>query len=104
MSAGGGGGGLEVDLDEEKTTKFNGVVTPVKKTDSKSITPVKVQRNNIGKNRRKKTKIIKLNKQEGTSTGGSPSMGGGTKTTIVEIGKSSEKLLSDLMSLNNKHN
>ena len=104
MSAGGGGGGLEVDLEEEKTTKFNGVVTPVKKTDSKSITPVKVQRNNIGKNRRKKTKIIKLNKQEGTSTGGSPSMGGGTKTKIVEIGKSSEKLLSDLMSLNNKHN
>ena len=104
MSAGGGGGGLEIDLEEEKTTKFNGVVTPVKKTDSKSITPVKVQRNNIGKNRRKKTKIIKLNKQEGTSTGGSPSMGGGTKTTIVEIGKSSEKLLSDLMSLNNKHN
>ena len=104
MSAGGGGGGLEIDLEEEKTTKFNGVVTPVKKTDSKSITPVKVQRNNIGKNRRKKTKIIKLNKQEGTSTGGSPSMGGGTKTTFVEIGKSSEKLLSDLMSLNNKHN
>jgi len=104
MSAGGGGGGLEIDLEEEKTTKFNGVVTPVKKTDSKSITPVKVQRNNIGKNRRKKTKIIKLNKQEGTSSGGSPSMGGGSKTTFVEIGKSSEKLLSDLMSLNNKHN
>ena len=104
MSAGGGGGGLEIDLEEEKTTKFNGVVTPVKKTDSKSITPVKVQRNNIGKNRRKKTKIIKLNKQEGTSTGGSPSMGGGSKTTFVEVGKSSEKLLSDLMSLNNKHN
>lgn len=104
MSAGGGGGGLEVDLDEEKTTKFNGVVTPVKKTDSNSITPVKVQRNNVGKNRRKKTKIIKLNKQEGTSTGAAPSFGGGTKTKIVEIGKSSEKLLSDLMSLNNKHN
>ena len=103
MSAG-GGGGLEVDLDEEKTTKFNGVVTPVKKTDSKSITPIKVQRNNVGKNRRKKTKIIKLNKQEGTSTGAAPSFGGGTKTKIVEIGKSSEKLLSDLMSLNNKHN
>ena len=104
MSAGGGGGGLELDLDEEKTTKFNGVVTPVKKTDSKSITPIKVQRNNVGKNRRKKTKIIKLNKQEGTSTGAAPSFGGGTKTKIVEIGKSSEKLLSDLMSLNNKHN
>ena len=104
MSAGGGGGGLEVDLDEEKTTKFNGVVTPVKKTDSKSITPIKVQRNNVGKNRRKKTKIIKLNKQEGASTGAAPSFGGGTKTKIVEIGKSSEKLLSDLMSLNNKHN
>ena len=104
MSAGGGGGGLEVDLDEEKTTKINGVVTPVKKTDSKSITPIKVQRNNVGKNRRKKTKIIKLNKQEGTSSGGSPSMGGGSKTTFIEVGKSSEKLLSDLMSLNNKHN
>ena len=104
MSAGGGGGGLEVDLDEEKTTKFNGVVTPVKKTDSKSIIPIKVQRNNVGKNRRKKTKIIKLNKQEGTSTGAAPSFGGGTKTKIVEIGKSSEKLLSDLLSLNNKHN
>ena len=104
MSAGGGGGGLEVDLDEEKTTKFNGVVTPVKKTDSKSITPIKVQRNNVGKNRRKKTKIIKLNKQEGASTGAAPSFGGGTKTKIVEIGKSSEKLLSDLLSLNNKHN
>ena len=63
-----------------------------------------MQRNNVGKNRRKKTKIIKLNKQEGTSTGAAPSFGGGTKTKIVEIGKSSEKLLSDLMSLNNKHN
>ena len=101
---GGASGGLDLDLEEEKTTKFNGVVTPVKKTDSKSITPVKVQRNNVGKNRRKKTKIIKLNKQEAISTGASPSMGGGTKTKIVEIGKSSEKLLSDLMSLNNKHN
>ena len=47
MSAGGGGG--IVDLDEEKTTKFNGVVTPVKKTDSKSITPIKVQRTMLAK-------------------------------------------------------
>ena len=104
MSAGGGGGGLEVDLEEEKTTKFNGVVTPVKKTDSKSITPVKRERNNIGRNRRKRTKIIKLNKPEGSSSVSSPSMSGGTKTKIVEVGKSSEKLLSDLLSLNNKHN
>ena len=104
-SLGGGAiSGGSLDLEEEKTTKFNGVVTPVKKSDSESITPVKVQRNNVGKNRRKKTKIIKLNKQDGTSSGGSPSMGGGSKTTFVEVGKSSEKLLSDLMSLNNKHN
>ena len=101
---GGASGGLDLDLEEEKTTKFNGVVTPVKKSDSKSISPIKVQRNNVGKNRRKKTKIIKLNKQEGTSTGGSPSFGGGIKTKIIESGKSSEKLLSDLLSLNNKHN
>ena len=40
--------------DEEKTTKFNGVVTPVKKTDSKSITPIKVQRNNVGKNKERR--------------------------------------------------
>ena len=104
MSAPGGGGGLEVDLEEEKTTKFNGVVTPVKKTDSKSITPVKRERNNIGRNRRKRTKIIKLNKPEESSSVSSPSMSGGTKTKIVEVGKSSEKLLSDLLSLNNKHN
>ena len=104
MSAGGGGGGLEVDLEEEKTTKFNGVLTPVKKTDSKSITPIKRERNNIGRNRRKRTKIIKLNKPEGSSSVSSPSMGEGTKTKIVQIGKSSEKLLSDLLSLNNKHN
>ena len=79
MSATGGGGGLEVDLEEEKTTKFNGVVTPVKKTDSKSITPVKRERNNIGRNRRKRTKIIKLNKPEGSSSVSSPSMSGGNR-------------------------
>ena len=104
MSAGGGGGGLDLDLEEEKTTKINGVLTPIKKGESKNITPIKRQRNNVGRNRRKKTKIIQINKPEATSSVSSPSMGGGTKTRIVEIGQNSEKLLLDLQSLNNKHN
>ena len=104
ISAGGGGGGLDLDLKEEKTTKINGVLTPIKKGESKNITPVKRQRNNVGRNRRKKTKIIQINKPEATSSVSSPSMGGGTKTRIVEIGQNSEKLLLDLQSLNNKHN
>ena len=104
VSAGGGGGGLDLDLEEEKTTKINGVLTPIKKGESKNITPIKRQRNNVGRNRRKKTKIIQINKPEATSSVSSPSMGGGTKTRIVEIGQNSEKLLLDLQSLNNKHN
>ena len=82
---------FEVDLDEEKD--FTMVMrwkvdTPVKK--NQIITPVKKSRNNFGKNRRKKTKIIKLNKQEGEFYWCSPSSGG-TNTKIVEIGNSSEK-------------
>ena len=95
-----------IDLEpEEGFTNIEGMFDPVGSSDkSKSITPIKKNRENLNNSKKKKTTVIQVNNQGGMNTASNSSMSGGTKTRVIQVGQSSEKTLLDLQSLNNKHN
>ena len=95
-----------IDLEpEEGFTNIEGMFDPVGSSDkSKSITPIKKNRENLNNSKKKKTTVIQVNNQEAMNNTTNSTMSGGTKTRIIQVGQSSEKTLLDLQSLNNKHN
>ena len=96
----------EFDLEpEDGFTNIDGMFDPVGSSDkSKSITPIKKNRENLNNSKKKKTTVIQVNNQEAMNNTTNSTMSGGTKTRIIQVGQSSEKTLLDLQSLNNKHN
>ena len=96
----------EFDLEpEEGFTNIDGMFDPVGSSDkSRSITPIKKNRENLNNSKKKKTTVIQVNNQEAMNNTSNSSMSGGTKTKVIQVGQSSEKTLLDLQSLNNKHN
>ena len=96
----------EFDLEpEEGFTNIDGMFDPVGSSDkSKSITPIKKNRENLNNSKKKKTTVIQVNNQGAMNNTTNSTMSGGTKTRIIQVGQSSEKTLLDLQSLNNKHN
>ena len=90
---------------EEGFTNIEGMFDPVGSSDkSRSITPIKKNRENLNNSKKKKTTVIQVNNQGGMNNTTNSSMSGGTKTRVIQVGQSSEKTLLDLQSLNNKHN
>jgi len=96
----------EFDLEpEDGFTNIDGMFDPVGSSDkSKSITPIKKNRENLNNSKKKKTTVIQVNNQGAMNNTTNSTMSGGTKTRIIQVGQSSEKTLLDLQSLNNKHN
>ena len=96
----------EFDLEpEDGFTNIDGMFDPVGSSDkSKSITPIKKNRENLNNSKKKKTTVIQVNNQGAMNNTSNSSMSGGTKTRVIQVGQSSEKTLLDLQSLNNKHN
>ena len=96
----------EFDLEpEDGFTNIDGMFDPVGSSDkSRSITPIKKNRENLNNSKKKKTTVIQVNNQGAMNNTSNSSMSGGTKTRFIEVGQSSEKTLLDLQSLNNKHN
>ena len=96
----------EFDLEpEDGFTNIDGMFDPVGSSDkSKSITPIKKNRENLNNSKKKKTTVIQVNNQGDMNNTTNSTMSGGTKTRIIQVGQSSEKTLLDLQSLNNKHN
>ena len=96
----------EFDLEpEDGFTNIDGMFDPVGSSDkSRSITPIKKNRENLNNSKKKKTTVIQVNNQGGINNTTNSSMSGGTKTRVIRVGQSSEKTLLDLQSLNNKHN
>ena len=95
----------EFDLEpEDGFTNIDGMFDPVGSSDkSRSITPIKKNRENLNNSKKKKTTVIQVNNQGAMNNTSNSSMSG-TKTRFIQVGQSSEKTLLDLQSLNNKHN